>query len=368
MISTDLIVVGGGPAGLAAAMEARLQGLTVTLFEKRIPPLDQACGEGLMPEGVECLHRWGVEIPWSERYPFCGIRYLQNDLQVDAAFPGVDGLGVRRTTLQRSMAKRAEELGVDLRWGERVVKVQNHGIVTDKGKFEGRWTVAADGRRSSLRSVISLRVKPPSRLRYGVRRHYEVEPWTDYVEVYWRKSVQAYMTPVGPNLVGIALMWSGEKSNFDRLLESFPALKRRVSGCPISSEDRGGGPFGGRISRVVKGQRVLVGDAAGSLDPISGYGLSLAFQEAQAAVGAIAKDDPDSYQKASEDLRRSPRTMTELLLLLDRHPALRRRVLRSLKRNPAFFDHLLSIHVGLQGPSSLRPWELARFAGGILRS
>ena len=347
MISSDIIIVGGGPGGLATAIEARLQGLTVTLFDKRVPPIDQACGEGLMPDCVESLHRWGVEIPWSERYPFRGIRYLQGDLQVEASFPDLDGLGVRRTTLHGAMAQRAKDLGVDLHWREKVLEYQSRGIVTPKGRHESRWVVAADGRRSSLRAVFSPKVKEADRIRFGVRRHYEVEPWTDFVEVYWRGNRQAYVTPVGPKLVGIALMWSGEPSDFDHLLDQFPRLKKRLDRRQILSKDRGGGPFGSRALTVAKEHFALVGDAAGSLDPISGYGLGLGFQEARAVVGAMVEENLPSYQGESERIRRTPRAMTRLLLLLDQNPGLRRRVLGALKKNPSLFDHLLSIHVGL---------------------
>jgi len=68
---TDVVVVGGGPAGLAAAIAARLQGLRVVVLEAAHPPIDKVCGEGIMPEALAALRRLGVHLtpehgtPWS---------------------------------------------------------------------------------------------------------------------------------------------------------------------------------------------------------------------------------------------------------------------------------------------------------------
>src|ERR1022692_2180287 len=61
MQPTDLFVIGGGPAGLAAAIAARLKGLNVTLADGARPPIDKACGEGLMPDGLAALRSLGVK-------------------------------------------------------------------------------------------------------------------------------------------------------------------------------------------------------------------------------------------------------------------------------------------------------------------
>ena len=70
----DLFVIGGGPAGLATAIAARLAGLTVRVADMRRPPIDKACGEGIMPDGVAVLKELGVELPGDQVFPFRGIR------------------------------------------------------------------------------------------------------------------------------------------------------------------------------------------------------------------------------------------------------------------------------------------------------
>ena len=110
----DLAIVGGGPAGLATAIEARLAGLSVAVLDRRRPPLDKACGEGLMPDAVSRLAALGVEVAGR---PFRGIRYLDGATAAEGTFPGPPGMGVRRTALHAALVRRAEEVGVALRWG-----------------------------------------------------------------------------------------------------------------------------------------------------------------------------------------------------------------------------------------------------------
>ena len=110
---TDLLVVGGGPIGLAVAIRASAAGLSVRVLDARKPPLDKACGEGIMPDGVELLERLGVDPVDLAGQPFGGIRYLDGDDHAEGRFSGRRGLGVRRTRLHSVMRERAERVGVD---------------------------------------------------------------------------------------------------------------------------------------------------------------------------------------------------------------------------------------------------------------
>src|ERR1700688_238982 len=77
----DVAVVGGGPAGLAVAIVAAQQGLSVVVLERRDFPSDKACGEGVLPPGVKALERLGIgdRFDRSTAYPFGGIRFIQED-------------------------------------------------------------------------------------------------------------------------------------------------------------------------------------------------------------------------------------------------------------------------------------------------
>jgi len=105
----DVLVVGGGPAGLATAINCALAGLSVNVAEPRTGPIDKACGEGLMPSAVTRLAAIGVR---PDGHPLRGIRYLDSRHRADAPFRRGPGLGVRRTTLHAALAARAAELAI----------------------------------------------------------------------------------------------------------------------------------------------------------------------------------------------------------------------------------------------------------------
>ncbi|MFN8627964.1 MAG: FAD-dependent oxidoreductase [Candidatus Binatia bacterium] len=122
----DLVIVGGGPAGLATAICAAQRGLSAVVVERRGRPLDKSCGEGLMPGGVAALAAMGVEIPAAERAPFHGIRYVDGEIVADGRFANGPGWGIRRTALVDAMVARAQVLGVGLRYGCRRSRLAAH--------------------------------------------------------------------------------------------------------------------------------------------------------------------------------------------------------------------------------------------------
>jgi flavin-dependent dehydrogenase len=355
--AADLVIVGGGPAGLAAAVGARLAGLEVTVLERARPPLDKACGEGLMPDAVAHLRALGVEIPPGASFPFRGIRYLDGAITAEGVFPRAAGLGVRRLALHQALVRRAEEVGVRLAWGTAVQGLPPGppyaGVETADGLFRARWIVAADGLRSRLRRASGLDGPPAPLRRFGVRRHFALAPWSDFVEVSWGPGCEAYVTPVGPEQIGVALLWSGGASDFDTLLARFPELRERLAGAPVSSRDRGAGPFHQRVRGVRRGNLALVGDAAGYLDAITGEGLAVAFHEAAALVAALRGGDLAPYAAACRRIHRLPNAMTACMLFLERRPRLRSRAIRALAAEPALFSRLLGIHARTLPPRDL---------------
>ncbi|HMD32353.1 MAG TPA: FAD-dependent monooxygenase, partial [Candidatus Acidoferrales bacterium] len=168
--SADVFVVGGGPAGLAAAIAARQRGFDVMLADPNAPGADKACGEGVMPEGVESLGRLGVAISAAEARPFHGIRFLQAGIAAEARFEGGAGLGIRRTVLHRMLAERAEECGVRLLWRTPVRQVAGDAVTLPGGTVRARWICAADGSRSLVRRSIGLEPASPDSPRYASRQ------------------------------------------------------------------------------------------------------------------------------------------------------------------------------------------------------
>ncbi len=367
MKTADLLVVGGGPAGLAVAIAARREGLTATVLDRSRPPIDKPCGEGLMPAGVRCLERLGVRLPAAAGRPFTGIRYRDGDQVAEAGFPSRPGLGVRRLVLHAALARRAEEAGVDLRWGEVARGLTGNVVETDGGALRGRWIVGADGLRSRMRRWARLERPPPRPYRFGVRRHFRVRPWTDKVEVWWADRVEAYVTPVAADEVGVAMLWSGEKADFDLLLARFPRLAERLDCAEATSRDQGAGPLHRRPRRVWRGRVLLAGDAAGYVDAITGEGLDLAFHQAFALVEAVRRGDPRRYARYCRRLNRLPFALIRLLLFAERRPALRRRLIRTLADEPWLFQRLLAIHARDRPPRSLGLAGAFHLTRGLVR-
>ena len=106
-LDAEVLVVGGGPIGLAAAIEARLVGLTVIVVEPRTAPIDKACGEGLMPGTLAGLARLGVDPPGHD---LVGISYRDHRRSADHEFSSGPGRGVRRTALHTALLERSAEL------------------------------------------------------------------------------------------------------------------------------------------------------------------------------------------------------------------------------------------------------------------
>ncbi len=402
---TDIAVVGGGPAGLAVAIAARLAGLSVVVVDRARPPIDKPCGEGLMPNGVPVLSALGVA-PESVGVPFLGIRYVGEDdgaagpgssgpVVADGVFLGGPGLGARRTALHAALVARAEALGADLRWGVGATALAEDGVETTAGRLRARVVAGADGLHSRVRRWAGLDAGPGPRRRFGVRRHYAIAPWTDRVEVHWVEEAEAYVTPVAAGETGIALVTgAGQEPHFDRLLERFPALAERLRGAATTGTTRGAGPFHQKARGVIAGGRALVGaalrgpgasavapavasagapavalvgDAGGYLDPITGEGLSLGFRQARALADAVVAGDLARYARAHARIVAPYKRMTGLLLEVQRRPRLRRRVLRALAAQPDAFARLLAINDGVLPLHALAGRAGFAFVGRLLR-
>lgn len=349
----DVAIVGGGPAGLAAAIAARMAGLTVAVAEAQRPPVDKACGEGIMPDGLRALARLGVEIPAAQGAPFRGIRFLDSESQASAEFPEGEGKGIRRTALHELLTVRAEDVGVKLFWGAPVTAVNSSGMEAGGQRIRSRWVVGADGPRSRVAAAAGILNRDSGRSRFGFREHYRVKPWTLHVEVYWSEVGQVYVTPIAPDEICVALITRRQDVRLPAALQHFPALRNRLSGAESLARLRGAVTATRRLSRLHRGNFALIGEASGSVDAVTGEGLSLCFQQAVALAEALRSDNFLTYERAHRRIQRLPLIMSEVLLMMDRNPGLRRRALKALSRNPALFGKLLDIHVGAAPPQSL---------------
>jgi flavin-dependent dehydrogenase len=342
---TDVLVIGGGPAGLAAAIAARRHGFRVMLADPAHPPIDKACGEGLMPDALSALAALEVPLPAAMGRPFRGIRFLDGEMSVEAGFGRSCGLAARRTELHQALAESAAQAGVELRWGTAVRGLTPDGAVLDDAPVSCRWLIGADGGASRVRKWAGFKVWE-RRPRYGFRRHYQAAPWTDMVEVHWGPGFQIYVAPIGPREVGIALLCRDPGLRIDGALEFLPGLAARLAGGPHLSLERGGISAMRRLPSVTQGHIALIGDASGAVDAITGQGMCLSFRQALALADSLAAGDLEGYEIAHRRILQRPRWMANFLLLLDRHPRARAEVMRGFERHPGLFMALLAYHVG----------------------
>lgn len=372
--TVDVIVIGGGPAGLAAAIVLARAGLCTYLYEKNTFPVDKACGEGIMPVGVGHLHQLGItsHLEKNATFPFAGIRFhAANGRTAAAHFAEGPGLGVRRTALSAALKQAAQSYNC-LQIFEATQAIPQtvtgrHIIVTNGSHtVKARLLVAADGLNSRVRRWAGLVGGRRRWQRWGASWHFRLPPSTDYVEVLWGKNgIEAYLTPTGPEQIGLAFLWDrtrygpvrGGRSLLPSLLRPFPALQQQLQNVGPPDGPTAVGPLQQTASAVVSDGLLLIGDAAGYLDAITGEGISMALAQALALrqtvipllhrqEGVLRRQDLLQYQKAYRTIVRPYYLFTHLMLWLSRYQALGERVIGILHTHPTLFQKLLSASMG----------------------
>ncbi len=378
----DVIVVGAGPAGAASAILLAERGLDVLVLDRARFPRPKICGEYLSPEAARILDRLGVlkALDAAGAVPLAGMRIVAPDGTVLTGTYRAIGewrpyrghaLGVARSVLDATLADRLRALPVDFREqvrvtdllveGDRVVGVVAVDARQRRQEFRAPLTVGADGRASVVAQRLGCR--RPHRLRRMALVTYVtgLADCRDYGEIFVDPPDYAILNPLGPDRVNMSLVvplqhaapWSDRlEAFFMARVKHLPHLARRLAGAQRESPVQAMGPLAYRVRPPRLGGVLLVGDAAGFLDPLTGEGVFSALRGAELAAETAAEAFRlgdwsaralAAYERARRRARRDRERFTRALQLVVRRRWLAGLAARALRRRPALLDLLLGV-------------------------
>jgi flavin-dependent dehydrogenase len=340
-------------------MAARQQGFRVMLADGSRPPIDKACGEGLMPDSIAAARRIGFHLPEHAGYPFRGIRFLGEGHTVASDFPHGYGIGLRRTVLHEALVSQAARAGIEMLWSTPVTGIEPNAVRLSNLSVSTRWIVGADGAGSRVRCWAGLDTFVRNSRRFAYRRHFATAPWADFMEIYWGEASQMYVTPVSVNEICVAMIARSPDTRLEEAFPRFPLLAARLQHVAPSSRERGAITANARLRNVARGNVALVGDASGSVDAITGEGLCQAFRQSAALADALVAGNLASYQRAHRSIAFRPSFMADIMLTMDRWTRIRRRALGAMARSPETFSRMLAGHVGALPPAQVVHTSLA---------
>jgi flavin-dependent dehydrogenase len=364
----EVIIVGAGPAGIVAAIAARRLGLQAIVLDARTPPINKPCGEGILPQGFAALRILGISLAPENGFPFRGIRFVEEDHSARADFSGATGFAVRRLELHQILVSHAIQTGVEFRWGARVIRIDREAVTTAKERFSYRWLIGADGQNSQVRKWAGLDPRAIGRKRFGFCSHFQVRPWSDVVEVHWARGCQIFITPMAGQEVGVAVLSRDPGLRLEGALSRFPILAEKLGGASQTTRELGDTTSLRILPAVTRGCVALIGDASGTVDAVTGHGLSLSFQQAIPLAEAMRLDDLAHYQHAHKNIAAVPIAMSRLMLLMSGSDWIRRRTIRLFQETPGLFSKLLAIHSESMPLSSVGMGEIAGFGWKFLRT
>jgi menaquinone-9 beta-reductase len=392
-LTCEVLVVGAGPAGSAAAAALARAGRDVLLVESHAHPRPKACAEYASPRIAEELAHLGVaDGDWrTDALPLTGMYVIRGDDAVEMGYHDAAGprhsWGLDRERFDATLAAHAVASGArlmertaldDVHWrggqdatGGRVVGVS---LRTADGRrtVRCRWLIGADGARSrtAKRVQMELGVGRPRRL--GLVAHYAGLPeLADHGEMHVARDWYVGLAPLSGNRlnVGMALPLNGTKQpaeeRFQAAIDGIPAVAARLRGVKRLTPIRGASPIGHRVRGTAGRGWMLIGDAAGFIDPFTGEGIYRALRSARAAVEALAAGDDDGaaarYRAARREAFASKDGLTWLVQgMLTAQPVMGYAI-RRLARRPQLAETLGSALGDLRPASdALSPLFLAQ--------
>jgi geranylgeranyl reductase family protein len=355
--SCELLVIGAGPAGSALAAAAARRGVDCILLEAARHPRPKPCAEYASPRIVEELQRIGLAPgDWREAaVPLAGMRLIAAGVATDLRYADRAGpraaWGLDRRRFDAMLAAHAAASGARLLEQTRAVRLMRDASGRIRGArartrdgdltIAARWTVGADGARSTTARLLGVErpVRFPRRI--GLIAHYAgAHGLTDAGEMHVGRHAYVGLapTPDGELNVGMALPYGSRGSatrRFEQTIAGLPAVARRLEGARRVTPIRGAAPIGHRVSRAAGPGWMLIGDAAGFVDPFTGEGIFRALRSARAADEALAASDPArAYLAARREAFAAKDALTWLVQAMLAAPPLLRYAVERLAARP----------------------------------
>ncbi len=319
----DVLVVGAGPGGSAAAYHLARHGLDVLLVEKAIFPREKVCGDALTPRGVAAMLRMGIDPddPGFERT--VGLRVFSRRVKLELLWPELEhypryGLVRTRMDFDELLARRAEKVGARLMEGTEAMSpiladgwvtgalLRNAGDGTDGEAREvrARLVLACDGASSRFAGQAGVRRDVTRPLGIAARRYFRIErgpgPWLEVWMDLWEGDAllpgYGWLFPLADGTVnlgaGLLNTYRGFKDVsaqrvFDAFARMLPVAWNINEGTAVGRVLSGPLPMGmNRVPQALPGL-LVIGDAAGIVNPFNGEGIAYAMESAELAAELV---------------------------------------------------------------------------------
>jgi geranylgeranyl reductase family protein len=410
-VETDVLVIGAGPAGASAGYWLARAGHDVTLLERKEFPREKTCGDGLTPRAVKQLEDMGLGADLARHHRYDGLRATAHGRALELRWPTHPvyprhGYVVRRRDLDRMVAHRARDAGAALRTHhEATAAIVEPGpdgpevrgaLVTDHDAgetvaYRARHVVVADGANSRIGRALGTARRREWPYGTAIRTYWEsprhAEPWIESaLDVQDRdgNSLPGYgwIFPVGDGTinVGVGLLSTFKRFrdvNTSHVLSSYAEMIADDWGIDPGAPERratsGKIPMGGSVGPKVGVRHVVVGDAAGSVNPFNGEGIDYAYETARMAATviseALATGDPRALARYETMLRDEYGQYFKVARLFARvigRPALMRELARVGIHSRTLMEWVLRIMANLLRPDEIGPAEAAYKAAAAL--
>jgi geranylgeranyl reductase family protein len=369
----EVAVVGGGPGGATVALLLRRLGRHVVLFDEARFPRDKICGEALSPGAWRLLQAIGAadEIAAAGAYPVAGMRLTAPDGRSFAGrYDGgrTTGYAIRRERLDAILLRRAREAGVTVQEGARVTGLRRSaqgatcGVDVQQGgrvrPLRARLVIGADGRRSRVARSLGLLREAAWPRRFAVRGHWTgVTGLTAFGEMHVGRGGYCGLAPLGPDSANITFVLEQPEMRaagqdlagfYRETLRRWPQVRERLESASLITAPCAIGPLALESRAAWAPGVLLVGDAAGFLDPFTGEGVALALRGAALAaeVGHAwlqGTGDLAAYGRLHHALAREKFRFNRMVQWLVAHPAAANLAARALSRLPRVADRLVGI-------------------------